>query len=145
MAPMRRGDREKHPWPTSFDFSRRRSTRSSRSSSTSTWARGRRSRKSTTASATCGRPSRKSSELAMRFAVAVLIGVVVSLGAGLAQHPAAGTGAPPAAVIKPVADGVHIFEYRGYQSMFVVDPAGVLVSDPMNPEATKVFLAGVRN
>ena len=80
----------------------------------------------------------------MRFVVAVLIGVAVAVNAGLAQQPGAGTGAPPAAVIKPVADGVHIFEYRGYQSMFVVDPAGVVVTDPMNPEAARVYLAEIR-
>ena len=48
------------------------------------------------------------------------------------------------AVIEPVADEVHIFESRGYQSMFVVDPAGVLVTDPMNPEAAKVYLSEIR-
>jgi glyoxylase-like metal-dependent hydrolase (beta-lactamase superfamily II) len=57
-----------------------------------------------------------------------------------AQQPAP----PPAAVVKPVGDGVHIFEYRGYQAMFVVDPGGVLVTDPMNPEAAEVFLGAIR-
>jgi glyoxylase-like metal-dependent hydrolase (beta-lactamase superfamily II) len=80
----------------------------------------------------------------MRVVIAVLIGVAVIVDVGLAQQPAAGTGAPPAPVIKPAADGVHIFEYRGYQSMFVVDPAGVLVTDPMNPEAAKVYLSEIR-
>jgi glyoxylase-like metal-dependent hydrolase (beta-lactamase superfamily II) len=43
-----------------------------------------------------------------------------------------------------VAEGVHIFEYRGYQAMFVVDPGGVLVTDPMNLDSAKVFLAEIR-
>jgi glyoxylase-like metal-dependent hydrolase (beta-lactamase superfamily II) len=59
-----------------------------------------------------------------------------------AQQPA--PAATPAPVIKPVAEGVHIFEYRGYQAMFVVDPGGVLVTDPMNLEAARVFLAEIR-
>jgi glyoxylase-like metal-dependent hydrolase (beta-lactamase superfamily II) len=80
----------------------------------------------------------------MRFVVAVLIGVAVTSDVGLARQAGTGTGAPPAAVIKPVGDGVHIFEYRGYQSMFVVDPAGVVVTDPMNPDAAKVYLAEIR-
>ena len=43
-----------------------------------------------------------------------------------------------------MADGVYIFEYRGYQSIFVVDPEGVVVTDPISPEAAKVYLAEVR-
>jgi glyoxylase-like metal-dependent hydrolase (beta-lactamase superfamily II) len=65
--------------------------------------------------------------------------VLLASVAAAAQQPAA-----PAPVIKPVADGVHIFEYRGYQAMFVVDPGGVLVTDPMNLDAAKVFLAEIR-
>jgi glyoxylase-like metal-dependent hydrolase (beta-lactamase superfamily II) len=48
------------------------------------------------------------------------------------------------AVVKPVADGVYIFEYAGYQSMFVVDPAGVLVTDPISSQAATAYLAEVR-
>jgi glyoxylase-like metal-dependent hydrolase (beta-lactamase superfamily II) len=63
----------------------------------------------------------------------------------LASSAAAQQPAPaPAAIVKPVATGVHIFEYRGYQAMFVVDPGGVLVTDPMNAEAADAFLAEIR-
>ena len=48
------------------------------------------------------------------------------------------------AVVKPVTDGVYIFEYAGYQSMFVVDPAGVLITDPISPTAATAYLAEVR-
>jgi len=51
--------------------------------------------------------------------------------------------APPP-VVKPVADGVYLFEYRGYQSMFVVAPEGVLVTDPISPTAAPLYLAEVR-
>ena len=80
----------------------------------------------------------------MRFLVGVVIGAIATVGAVRAQQPGAGASAAAPAVIKPVADGVHIFEYRGYQSMFVVDPGGVLVTDPMNPEAGRVYLAEIR-
>src|SRR5687768_12444170 len=66
---------------------------------------------------------------------AAMMTVAVTAGA---QQP------PPAPRIKPVADGVHIFEYRGYQSMFVVDPEGVVVTDPISPESARVYLAEIR-
>ena len=55
-----------------------------------------------------------------------------------AQAPA------PVPNTRPIADGVYIFEYRGYQSMFVVDPQGVVVTDPISPDTAKVYLAEVR-
>ena len=55
-----------------------------------------------------------------------------------AQAPAA------VAVVKEVGKNVYIFEYRGYQSMFVAAPQGVLVTDPISPEAAKVYLAEIR-
>jgi hypothetical protein len=51
-----------------------------------------------------------------------------------AQQPA------PAAVVTPVADGVYVFEFAGYQSMFVVDPGGVLITDPISPAADRMCL-----
>jgi glyoxylase-like metal-dependent hydrolase (beta-lactamase superfamily II) len=72
--------------------------------------------------------------------------LLLALALVCAAAPAAARQGPaaPAPVIKPVAEGVHIFEYRGYQAMFVVDPGGVLVTDPMNLDAAKVFLATIR-
>jgi len=60
------------------------------------------------------------------------------------QAPTPPAAAPPAAVVKPVADGVYIFEFAGYQSMFVIDPAGVVITDPISPAAAPVYLAEVR-
>jgi esterase FrsA len=83
----------------------------------------------------------------------VIANVIVDwLAARLAQQASAPPPVPPVAaalapavpVVKPVADGVYIFEYRGYQSMFVVDPEGVVATDPMNTEAAKVYLAEIR-
>ena len=80
----------------------------------------------------------------VRFHLSLLLAIVGVAGVVRAQQPSTGPSPAPAAVIKPVADGIYIFEYRGYQSMLVVDPAGVVVTDPMNAEASKVYLAEIR-
>ena len=46
--------------------------------------------------------------------------------------------------VKKAAEDVYIFGYKGYQSMFVVAPEGVLVTDPISPEAAKLYLTEVR-
>jgi glyoxylase-like metal-dependent hydrolase (beta-lactamase superfamily II) len=66
--------------------------------------------------------------------------VGVSAAGMSAQVPAP----PPTPNTRAVADGVYIFEYRGYQSMFVVAPEGVIVTDPISPDTAKVYLAEVR-
>lgn len=50
----------------------------------------------------------------------------------------------PAPTVKKAAEGVYIFGYKGYQSMFVVAPEGVLVTDPISPEAANLYMAEVR-
>ncbi len=54
--------------------------------------------------------------------------------------------AAPFATTK-VADNVYVFRYGGYQSMFVVTPAGVLATDPiayLHPEVAWTYLAEIR-
>ena len=70
--------------------------------------------------------------------VPLLMALSIGSGDAVAQQPA------PAGVVKPVADGVYIFEFAGYQSMFVVDPGGVLITDPISPAAAPVYLSEVR-
>ena len=44
-------------------------------------------------------------------------------------------------------DNVYIFRYQGHQSMFVVTPAGVIVTDPISygrPQAAKTYLDEIR-
>jgi glyoxylase-like metal-dependent hydrolase (beta-lactamase superfamily II) len=62
----------------------------------------------------------------------------------VAQQPPQSAAPGSRAVVKPVAEGVYIFEYAGYQSMFVVDPAGVLVTDPISPQAAAAYLEELR-
>lgn len=70
-------------------------------------------------------------------------GLIASVVTGVVVLPALAQQAPTS-VVKEVAGGVYIFEYRGYQSMFVVAPAGVVVTDPISPETAKVYLAEIR-
>ena len=63
----------------------------------------------------------------MRLHRLVLVMIVALSVAARAQQPGPAAAVP---VVKPVAEGVYIFEYRGYQSMFVVDPEGVIVDRP---------------
>lgn len=51
---------------------------------------------------------------------------------------------PPDYETKKVADNVYVFRYKGYQSMFVVTSDGVIVTDPISPEAAKVYLEEIR-
>jgi glyoxylase-like metal-dependent hydrolase (beta-lactamase superfamily II) len=51
---------------------------------------------------------------------------------------------PPAGEASRIADGVYAFRYGNYQSMFVVGPEGVVVTDPMNAAAAKSYLAEIR-
>ncbi len=66
-------------------------------------------------------------------------------GAAWAQAP----GQPPLfATTKVVGtDNVYIFRYQNHQAMFVVTPAGVIVTDPISygrPQAAKTYLDEIR-
>jgi glyoxylase-like metal-dependent hydrolase (beta-lactamase superfamily II) len=78
--------------------------------------------------------------------VPLLMALSIGSGVAVAQQPPAAPAAAtaPRAVVKPVADGVYIFESAGYQSMFVVDPGGVLITDPISPAAATAYLAEVK-
>jgi glyoxylase-like metal-dependent hydrolase (beta-lactamase superfamily II) len=52
--------------------------------------------------------------------------------------------AVPAPAVSEVAPGVYIFGYRGYQSMFVIDPQGVIVTDPISTTTAPVYLEEIR-
>lgn len=63
----------------------------------------------------------------------------------LAQAPAQ----PPTFATTKVegTDNVYVFRYQGHQSMFVVTPAGVIVTDPISygrPQAAKTYLEEIR-
>ena len=51
--------------------------------------------------------------------------------------------APPFETRK-IADNVYVYRHGGHQAMFVVTPEGVVVTDPINPVASKVYLEEIR-
>jgi glyoxylase-like metal-dependent hydrolase (beta-lactamase superfamily II) len=74
------------------------------------------------------------------FLVASLLAGAALLTPAAAQQPPAA----PAPAVSKVADGVYIFAYQGYQSMFVIAPEGVLVTDPISPTTAPLYLAEIR-
>ena len=75
------------------------------------------------------------------FFYVLLVAVVVLLNAS-ALHAQARS-AVPYQTIK-VTDNVYIFQYGGSQSMFLVTPDGVIVADPINAQASSVYMAEIR-
>ena len=86
--------------------------------------------------------------------VALLVAAVVTglTGISHAQTPApspAPAATPPLFATTKVegTDNVYVFRYQNHQAMFVVTPAGVIVTDPIGygrPEAAKTYLDEVR-
>jgi hypothetical protein len=63
----------------------------------------------------------------MRFIVAALVALVASFDAAAQQQ------APTFATTQVEGTtNVYIFRYQNHQSMFVVTPAGVIVTDPIS-------------
>jgi glyoxylase-like metal-dependent hydrolase (beta-lactamase superfamily II) len=65
------------------------------------------------------------------------------------QQPATQQQQPTFAVTKvDGTENIYIFRYQNHQAMFVVTPAGVIVTDPISygrPQAAKAYLDEVRN
>jgi glyoxylase-like metal-dependent hydrolase (beta-lactamase superfamily II) len=67
----------------------------------------------------------------------------------VAQAPAQPAAQPPMFATTKVegTDNVYIFRYQNHQSMFIVTPAGVIVTDPISygrPQAAKAYLDEIR-
>ena len=63
-----------------------------------------------------------------------------------APVPVPAPAAPPYATTK-LADNAYVFRYGGYQSLFVVTPAGVIATDPIayqRPQVAQVYLDEIR-
>jgi glyoxylase-like metal-dependent hydrolase (beta-lactamase superfamily II) len=83
---------------------------------------------------------------------------VAAITAALAGASPAQTPAPASAPAQPAAptfattkvegtDNVYVFRYQNHQAMFVVTPAGVIVTDPISygrPQAAKAYLEEIR-
>ena len=87
-----------------------------------------------------------------RVALLVAAAVTSLTGISHAQTPApspAPAATPPLFATTKVegTDNVYVFRYQNHQAMFVVTPAGVIVTDPIGygrPEAVKTYLDEVR-
>lgn len=77
----------------------------------------------------------------MRSLMVLLVGLVTMLLAPAASLVAQ---QPPPYETRKVTDGVYIFRHGGHQAMFVVTAEGVVVTDPINPAAAKVYLEEIR-
>jgi glyoxylase-like metal-dependent hydrolase (beta-lactamase superfamily II) len=71
--------------------------------------------------------------------LALVAAVIIPATSLVAQQPAA-----PSHETRKVADNVYIFRHVNHQAMFVVTPDGVVVTDPINPTAAKVYLEEIR-
>ena len=79
------------------------------------------------------------------LSLSIVLCSVGFIGTVLAQTPAQ----PPMFETKKVegTDNVYIFRYQNHQAMFVVTPAGVIVTDPISygrPQAAKTYLEEIR-
>ena len=75
--------------------------------------------------------------------------VLIASGAASSGNAsnAAAAQAPSAAAnyeTRKITDSVYIFRFGGTQAMFVVTPDGVIATDPISPQASKVYLQEIR-
>jgi len=79
----------------------------------------------------------------MRISIVAITMLAVSTGA-FAQQPA-----PPTFATTKVegTENVYVFRYQNHQAMFIVTPAGVIVTDPISygrPQAAKAYLEEIQ-
>ena len=75
--------------------------------------------------------------------------VLIASGAGSSGDTARAAAAQAAAgaadyETRKVTDSVYIFRFGGTQAMFVVTPDGVIATDPISAQASKVYLQEIR-
>lgn len=79
----------------------------------------------------------------MRIYVGILALVALVVGGTTARAQQAPAQQPPYETRK-VADNVYIYRHLGHQSMFVVTSDGVIATDPISPEASKIYLQEIK-
>ena len=62
----------------------------------------------------------------------------------VAAAPSASGQAARNATVLNIGNGVHIFQFAGYQSLLVIDPDGVLVTDPISEAGSAAYMAEIR-
>jgi glyoxylase-like metal-dependent hydrolase (beta-lactamase superfamily II) len=71
--------------------------------------------------------------------ISLLLTVVLTLPVGAQQPQQA-----PSYETKKVAQGVYVFRHVNHQAMFVVGADGVIATDPISPDAAKIYLQEIR-
>jgi glyoxylase-like metal-dependent hydrolase (beta-lactamase superfamily II) len=71
------------------------------------------------------------------FTIATLFLTLTCASVGGAQQ------SPPYET-KKVSDGVYIYRHMNHQAIFVVTSDGVIATDPINPEAAKIYVQEIR-
>lgn len=82
----------------------------------------------------------------MKIVKSLIIGLLAQAAMAGAGYAQAQTQRAPFETTK-IAEGVYQFRYGGHNSMFVVTPQGVIVTDPISlrrPEAAVAYLAEIR-
>lgn len=75
----------------------------------------------------------------------VLLGAaVLSAGEAVLRAQGAGAAAQAPYETRKLADGVYLFRYGATQAMFIVTPDGVVATDPISPDASRVYLQEIR-
>ena len=75
----------------------------------------------------------------MRYAFTLATLILMLMQAGVA-----GAQQSPPYETKKVSDGVYIYRHMNHQAMFVVTPDGVIATDPISPEAAKIYVQEIR-
>lgn len=74
-------------------------------------------------------------------ALALLLILILGNTAARAQFVPPGI---PQVETEQLADGLYAFRYGAYRSLFIVTDEGVIVTDPLSPEAAKEYRAAIR-
>lgn len=72
-----------------------------------------------------------------------LVLVLLAALAGVSRGAQARTAGPPVPT-EEIGNGVYVFRYGAYRSLFVANDAGVIVTDPLNEEAASLYLKEIR-
>ena len=75
-----------------------------------------------------------------------IVGLLLSSVATAANFPTEKPmgGQPFGHSVKSISDGLYVFRWWVYRSIFMVTDEGVIVTDPMNPKAANLLLGEIR-
>ena len=75
--------------------------------------------------------------------IGLSLSTVATAGLNFPTHEPMG-GEPFGYSVKNIGDGLYVFRWWVYRSIFIVTDEGVIVTDPMNPKAAKLLRSEIR-